>query len=164
MMKPHSATAELSDKKNAVVPAILLPEHIAGPWTEFYDMSSGGRTKIEPFTQIYIQANEADARKFFQEIFDRHPDHVTCDCCGEDYSVEERKDLLDVTGHDRHCAYSDEEKRFIEERRKYPNHPGYEVRKIEDHIRLPHVLVIFSHLLTPNSPDRPKHPIQGILS
>lgn len=61
----------------------------AGPWTKFYDMHSGGRTKLKPYEMIYIQADESTATKIFELLFDRDPSSITCHCCGDDYSIGE---------------------------------------------------------------------------
>jgi len=91
--------------KNMLVPAILMHEHIAGPWTKFMDMHSGGGCKQSPFEFIYIQADESDARIIFYNIFHRFPDHVTCGCCGDDYSIAKYVDLSQVSGSERKCDY-----------------------------------------------------------
>lgn len=64
-------------------------------WTVFCDMSSGGGQKLE-WRKIFIEAPEKEARNIFYNRFDRYPDHVTCDCCGSDYSVNELDNLDDV--------------------------------------------------------------------
>jgi hypothetical protein len=53
-------------------------------WTRFMDMHSGGDAKTG---DVFIEAPEAQARAIFTARFDRDPDHVTCTCCGRDYSV-----------------------------------------------------------------------------
>ena len=65
-------------------------------WTSFSDMHSGGGRKLE-WEQIFIEAPEEEARNIFYNRFDRYPDHVSCDCCGSDYSVNELDNLDDVT-------------------------------------------------------------------
>lgn len=66
------------------------------------DMHSGGRTKIEPFNKILIEAPEDAAREYFTKRWGRDPEHVTCRCCGEDYSVSQEESLAQITGYDRH--------------------------------------------------------------
>ena len=63
------------------------PSSTPNSWTLFWDMSSGGSTKVEPYETIYIELPWARAVEYFKDRFDRDPDNVTCDCCGEDYSV-----------------------------------------------------------------------------
>lgn len=70
-------------------------------WTLFWDMHSGGGTKVAPWDKIYVEAPEDDARTFFQRRFDRDPDHVTCDCCGPDYAVSQEESLAQVSGYHR---------------------------------------------------------------
>lgn len=71
------------------------------PWTQFMDMHSGGRTKIEPYEYIFIEAPEQQARDYFTARFGRHPNHVTCDCCGSDFSVDEHATLDEATAYER---------------------------------------------------------------
>lgn len=56
-------------------------------WTRFYDLHSGGYRKFD-FDVAYIELPEEEAIEYFTDKFD-HPYAVTCDCCGEDYSVYE---------------------------------------------------------------------------
>lgn len=69
-------------------------------WTHFWDMSSGGSTKLD-WDHIYIEAKKSEARKIFEKKFDRDPDNVTCDCCGADYVVEEYEVLEKATEYQR---------------------------------------------------------------
>lgn len=57
-------------------------------WTRFYDMCSGGDTKLA-WRKVYIEASEEEARVIFENRLRRNPDQVTCCCCGPDYSVSE---------------------------------------------------------------------------
>lgn len=62
-------------------------------WTKFYDMSSGGSEKLGACT-IWIEAEEYEAVELFEKIFGLDPYNVTCQCCGQDYSVyEEEPDI-----------------------------------------------------------------------
>lgn len=74
-------------------------------FTRFMDMHSGGRTKLPPYEYIYIEAPEKEARIIFQNRFDRDPDHVTCQCCGNDYSVSESNSLASASAYDRGCKW-----------------------------------------------------------
>ena len=65
-------------------------------WTLFWDMHSGGSLKLE-FSKCYIEANELEAVSIFEDTFGRNPFHVTCDCCGEDYSVMQYDTLEEAT-------------------------------------------------------------------
>lgn len=73
-------------------------------WTKFMDMHSGGRTKIEPYEYIYIEAPQKEAEIIFYNRFGRNPNRVTCTCCGKDYSIDEDKSLEQSTGFNRGCA------------------------------------------------------------
>lgn len=83
-------------------------------WTVFWDMSSGGSTKLKPYDMIYIQATEDNAIKIFEDIFDRDPYNVTCDCCGQDYSIDEYSSLEQATGYHRNCLYDSKLKGYAE--------------------------------------------------
>lgn len=75
-----------------------------GPWTQFWDMSSGGGQKTE-YSKIYIQASQNLAEQIFEELFGRDPHYVTCDCCGPDFSITEYETLEEATGYHRNCQY-----------------------------------------------------------
>lgn len=65
----------------------------------FWDMHSGGAQKT-PYDKIYIRAySEAEAIDKFEREFQRHPFNVTCQCCGEDFSISEYDTLAEA------CAY-----------------------------------------------------------
>mgnify|MGYP000151949543 FL=1 len=70
-------------------------------WTQFWDMYSGGRTKIGDFERIYIEAPEERAIEVFRERFGRDPNNVTCECCGEDYITTGSPTLEEATSFDR---------------------------------------------------------------
>jgi hypothetical protein len=71
-------------------------------WTLFWDMSSGGRQKLD-WHYIFIELPEKEALSFFALRFGRDPYNVTCDCCGQDYSVHQYPTLLQATGYHRGC-------------------------------------------------------------
>lgn len=54
-------------------------------WTRFFDMSSGGSSKLD-HEVIWIEATEEKAVQIFEDMFGRNPDNITCYCCGEDFS------------------------------------------------------------------------------
>jgi hypothetical protein len=84
------------------------------PWTQFWDMSSGGRQKLE-WKFIYINAPEAVAKLVFEKLFGRDPDHVTCDCCGEDYSTSQNETLDKVSKYIRNdSGYRNVKARVVE--------------------------------------------------
>lgn len=70
-------------------------------WTQFWDMHSGGGLKLPPWHYIYIEAPEDEATVIFCNRFGRHPENVTCQCCGEDYSVKSEETLEQLTGFHR---------------------------------------------------------------
>lgn len=74
-------------------------------WAQFWDMHSGGGTKVPPFEKIYVQLPDgADPVVVFQNLFGRNPNRVTCTCCGEDYSIDSGDSLRQLTGYQRGCA------------------------------------------------------------
>lgn len=76
-------------------------------WTRFMDMHSGGDLKLPPYTHIYIESDSrAKGVSIFQEKFGLHPEHITCPCCGKDYSISFGEDLAQLTGFERGCAYA----------------------------------------------------------
>ena len=66
-------------------------------WTQFWDMHSGGGTKVSPYDKIYIEAPEKEATSVFYARFGFNPNRVTCTCCGEDYSITEYKTFKKAT-------------------------------------------------------------------
>jgi hypothetical protein len=98
---------ELKDKHKNVSsePKLeLKPEYDKGPWTEFWDMHSGGGQK-EKWAKIFIQAPEEEARVIFYNRFGHNPDRVTCTCCGPDYAVREEPSLTEATRYQREEAF-----------------------------------------------------------
>lgn len=73
-------------------------------WTEFRDMHSGGDQKLD-WQLIYIELPKDAAIEYFKAAFGRDPDNVTCDCCGEDYSVTHYDSLREATAFERGCAW-----------------------------------------------------------
>ena len=69
-------------------------------WTEFWDMYSGGQSKLQ-WEEIYIEAPEEEARTIFENRFKIDPDNTTCECCGPDYVVEESPTLKQASGRHR---------------------------------------------------------------
>lgn len=66
------------------------------PWTLFWDMHSGGDTKLPPYEMIYVPLDKTAAIQWFEHVTGRCPDNVTCPCCGEDYSVSSGTSLYNV--------------------------------------------------------------------
>lgn len=84
--------------------AFLNTDDNTGPWTLFWDMHSGGHTKIGKYSKIYVQAPEDEATAYFESRFDRDPHYTTCDCCGPDYSVSEEPTLAEITSFHRETS------------------------------------------------------------
>lgn len=82
-------------------------------WTQFYDMSSGGGQKLE-WKKIFVEAPKGIAVKYFKQRFRRDPEHVTCRCCGEDFSLDSKPTLEELTGYDRNCEFDMTERRYVE--------------------------------------------------
>lgn len=84
------------------------------PFTRFMDMHSGGGNKTG-FEYIYIEAPEDKAIAIFEDRFGRHPNNVTCDCCGEDFSVSEERTLEEATAYERGCRYDSGLRKYVDE-------------------------------------------------
>lgn len=111
-------------------------------WTRFMDMNSGGWPKLD-WTSIYIEAPEDIARAIFRARFHRDPDYVTCNCCGQDYSVSESATLEQASGHDRNC---DHDNTGYVERPRYAELQYYTV---EEYSHDPRALILYAADLTP---------------
>ncbi len=82
-------------------------------WTHFWDMHSGGGQKLE-WANIYIEAEEEEAKRIFYSRFERNPDRVTCTCCGPDYSIYSEKTLGQLTAFHRKCLYNKTLEQYVE--------------------------------------------------
>lgn len=58
-------------------------------WFEFFDMSSGGSEKTDHSVITIKAASKGHAIEIFERTFDRDPLNVTCECCGDDFSISE---------------------------------------------------------------------------
>jgi len=60
-------------------------------WTQFRDMHSGGAIKEPPYEEIYIESpkGEHQAIDIFVSVFGHDPTDIACDCCGQNYSIDE---------------------------------------------------------------------------
>lgn len=76
------------------------------------DMHSGGRAKTD-YEIVYVEGPYAD--KWFERRFNRDPENVTCDCCGEDFSISTEPTLAEASGYDRGCRWDAEKKGYAEE-------------------------------------------------
>jgi len=105
-------------------------------WTKFWDMHSGGGTKLwrhadgtiddngswrraktdeQPVEFIYIEAPQEEARVIFYNRFGRNPDRVTCTCCGSDYSLDSEEDFAQLTGYHRNARCDESSGAYVEE-------------------------------------------------
>lgn len=119
-------------------------------FTEFWDMHSGGKTKVEPYNKIYIEAPKDEAMVIFYNRFHRHPFKITCACCGEDYEVDEDPTLERATGYHRGCEWDDKNKQWLEKAGRY--HGSNEFKPyltVEQYAALEDVLVIWEHEIKP---------------
>lgn len=107
-------------------------------WTCFWDMHSGGGKK-EQWSMIYIEAPEEEAKVIFYNRFGHNPEHVTCKCCGEDYSIDEWESLEDATGFHRGCTYDRSLNKYIDK----PNLGAYpKYQTLDEYLKSDDVLAI----------------------
>ena len=66
-------------------------------WTVFTDSHSGGRSKLDNYEIIYIEAPRDEAEIIFYNKFNNNPLNITCDCCGKDFGIDEYNTLLEAT-------------------------------------------------------------------
>lgn len=74
--------------------------------THFHDMHSGGELKTK-YGHIFVEASKSQAVEFFNSWFDRDPHHVTCSCCGADFSVTKYQSLRYATAYLRNCQFKE---------------------------------------------------------
>lgn len=84
---------------------VIEKDVTCGVWTKFMDMHSGGSCKLDPYEYIYIEANQENAEAIFERQFHRDPNNITCDCCGEDYSISEYDSIEAATSYERRKRY-----------------------------------------------------------
>lgn len=70
-------------------------------WTRFMDMHGGGYPKIDSIDYIYIEADQDQAELIFKDQFRIDPNSVSCECCGDDYLIQEYDSLEEATMYDR---------------------------------------------------------------
>jgi hypothetical protein len=61
-------------------------------WTMFMDMHSGGGQKTK-YEYVYIKGTEEEAKRTFEKVLGRDPDHASCPCCGSDFGAIEYTSL-----------------------------------------------------------------------
>jgi hypothetical protein len=89
----------------AKLPKFEIEKGLKLMWTHFHDMHSGGCQKLQ-WAHIFVEADEDEAKEFFEEAFNRDPEHTTCNCCGGDYSISTEDSLEQITGYERSAAYA----------------------------------------------------------
>jgi hypothetical protein len=107
-------------------------------WTLFWDMHSGGRTKVKPYEEIYIEAPKEEAKVIFYNRFGRNPERVTCTCCGQDYSISEEESLEEATRFHRGVAREEDDSdmaNLVERIAKGK-------KSVEEYAALPNVLIV----------------------
>lgn len=124
-------------------------------WTRFMDMHSGGGQK-EKWAYIYIEAPQEEAELIFYNRFGHNPNRVTCTCCGQDYSIDDKESLEQLTGYDRGCAYVDN--KYIE--RKDPKYSWREYITLNEYKRSKDILFIHKNDIL-DSERKGSLPIQG---
>jgi hypothetical protein len=92
-------------------------------WTRFWDMNSGGGQKEEQ-NLIFIEAPKEEATAYFEERFGHDPNNVTCNCCGEDYSICESKTLEEASEYHRRISNSEAEYNLLK-RKSFPDFDTY---------------------------------------
>lgn len=70
-------------------------------WTVFNDMHGGGHLKVESYERIYINTARDPAMAVFRDRFGQDPEKITCQCCGQDYSIREYDSLEAATKYHR---------------------------------------------------------------
>lgn len=70
--------------------------YVKEPWTMFWDLHTGGETKIEPYNHIFVNLDEKTAIQWFKHITGRDPFTNSCRCCGNDYAVDGFESLDDA--------------------------------------------------------------------
>lgn len=117
------------------------------PFTRFMDMHSGGSCKIDidgvDKQYIYIEAPEDVAVAIFEERFGRDPHNVTCDCCGNDYSVGESPTLEEASGYDRNCKWDAVTRTYVEGPDTARTWQTY--KTVAEYVKQDDVLVIYAN-------------------
>jgi hypothetical protein len=67
-----------------------------GNYTRFWDMHSGGNQKLA-WSMVLVNLPKDEAIEWFENRFNRNPENVTCNCCGEDYSISSAETLEELT-------------------------------------------------------------------
>jgi hypothetical protein len=138
----------MSDNTAPTVVSDMTPESNALniPWTQFWDMHSGGGLKEKPYHYIYIQAPEEEAKVIFYNRFGHDSDRVSCTCCGEDYVVREFPSLHEATAYHRGLEHDAATEKYIEPTESRGRSP----QTLEDHLKEPDVLAIYDRDIKPD--------------
>lgn len=70
--------------------------YVPESWTMFWDLHTGGETKLEPYNHIFVNLDEKTAIQWFKHTTGRDPFANSCRCCGNDYAVDGFKNLDDA--------------------------------------------------------------------
>lgn len=111
------------------------------PWTQFWDMHSGGGTKEASYERIYIEAPEEEAKVIFYNRFGHNPDRVSCTCCGSDYSISEYPTLEQATAYHRGCDWDNATDGYVERQSQRAAFTG-DYRTLDEYRQAPDVLII----------------------
>jgi hypothetical protein len=154
MVKDQRRAARSGDLALAVKPPRAIGQRLSGwhnstedkMWTRFMDMHSGGETKERNpktgrwYEYIYIEAPLEQAKLIFCSRFGHDPENITCDCCGEDYSIDEEFSLREATAFERGCDYDLKVHGYVERGDSNRSYRPY--RTLEDFLTDPEVCVI----------------------
>lgn len=116
-------------------------------WTKFMDMHSGGGLKEAPYQYIFIEADYYEAKVIFYNRFGHNPNRVTCTCCGEDYSIDHYKTILEVTAYERGCAWDEKKKKWVDKPDESKYHRKYVT--LEEYKKQEDVLFIYKEDILP---------------
>ena len=114
-------------------------------WTLFWDMHSGGGTKEDPYEHIYIEAPQDEAETIFINRFGHDPNQVTCDCCGQDYAIDEHDSLHEASAYHRNDW--GKKKGTFSNSDLSPHSPPV---TLDDYVKQKEVLVIWSKDIKPD--------------
>lgn len=81
---------------------------------QFMDMHSGGKLKLPPYQYIYVEApSKHEATELFTSYFGINPFNITCECCGQDFYIQDFESFDEASAYERHCEW-DGEKYILE--------------------------------------------------
>lgn len=80
-------------------------------YTLFWDMHSGGDRKLSHALILLETDKDVDACEAFENHFGRDPYNVTCDCCGDDYSISEDESAEQALAY--HMGWEWKDKEYV---------------------------------------------------